>query len=120
MTDAVFSTRSRTATATFIPNLHRRVLFLLIADSTRVHPQQPVNTSVFAVPGCRPLIPEAFPQSYRKLLLQQPAGGDVSPLFRCEAASLFSGAAQSPEDDDIRSKAPPRTGISGLSALTAL
>ena len=42
------------------PRLHRTIascFCLLAADSTRVHPQQPVNTSLFAATDCRLLIP---------------------------------------------------------------
>lgn len=39
--------------------------FPLVADPTRVRPQQPVNTSVFAPCGCRPLIPLTFPPGNR-------------------------------------------------------
>jgi len=35
---------------------------LQLPHSTSVHAQQPVNTSVFAATGCRPLIPLRFPQ----------------------------------------------------------
>lgn len=49
-----------------------------LADSTRVDACKRVNASVFTAPGCRALIVFTFPQSYRTVTLQQPAGGDVS------------------------------------------
>ena len=40
----------------------KRPLFLLVDDSIHVHPQQPVNASIFAAIDSRPLIPLTFPQ----------------------------------------------------------
>ena len=46
-----------------------------------VHPRKHVNACVFAVSGCMRLIRFTFPQSYRKVSLQQPFGDDVSMLL---------------------------------------
>src|SRR5271165_5259352 len=51
-----------------------------LTHSTRVDARKHVNALFCAVAGCIALIPQAFPQSYRPVSLQQPAGGDVSPL----------------------------------------
>jgi hypothetical protein len=51
------------------------------ADSIRVDACKHGNACVYAVAHCMALIPFAFPQSYRPVTLQQPAGGDVSLLY---------------------------------------
>jgi hypothetical protein len=60
-------------------------IFLLAADFTRVDARKHVNACVGAASGCRALIPLAFPQSYRMVTPQQPAGGDVSPTSHAQA-----------------------------------
>jgi hypothetical protein len=60
------------------PRLRRtpseRLFFPLVADSTHVHPQQPVNASVFAACGCSLLIPLWFPQRNSKFLYSSHSG----------------------------------------------
>jgi hypothetical protein len=69
-----------------------RQFFLLVADSIHVHPQQPVNTSVFAVAGCRPLIPLTFPPGNFKFLYSSRLGV-TSPCY--------SGAEHSARSSEI-------------------
>lgn len=68
----------------------------LAACFQHVYVRKRVNTLFFALAGCRCLIPQAFPHGYRAVSLQQPAGGDVSPLFRCVAASSLLSTTQRP------------------------
>lgn len=58
---------------------HRTPVFPLAADSTRVHPQQPVNTSVFVGVGCRKLIPDALPPENRRFLHSSRSGVTCQP-----------------------------------------
>jgi hypothetical protein len=45
-----------------------------LPHSTHVHPQQPINASVFAASGCRPFIPCTFPHSNFRLLWSTHSG----------------------------------------------
>ena len=77
----------------------------LAACFQHVYVRKRVNTLFFALAGCRCLIPQAFPHGYRAVSLQQPAGGDVSPLFRCRRQRSSSGCRlgrdfQDGEDDN--------------------
>ena len=69
------------------PRLHRTTtearFFLLVADSTYVHPQQPVNTSVFAVAGYRTLIPDTFTNGNFRFLHSSRLGVTCHPYNRC-------------------------------------
>ena len=60
------------------PRLHgtpyQRLLFLLAADSTHVHPQQPVNASIFAPCACSSLIPRWFPPGNFRFLYSSHSG----------------------------------------------
>lgn len=65
-----------------------------LADSTHVDARKHVNTSVCAVARCMAQIPFTFPQSYRKVTLRQPAGGDVSCLQPMPEAALIASLMQ--------------------------
>jgi hypothetical protein len=75
------------------PRLHgtttERRFFLLVADSIHAHAQQPVNASVFAVPGCRPLIPITFPNSNFRLLCSSHSGVTCHPTPDAEGSALL-------------------------------
>jgi hypothetical protein len=75
------------------PRLHQATtedqIFLLAADSAHVYLEQPVNTSIFAAPGCRPLIPEMFPQSNFRLLCSSQLG-ETCPYPADALAACFS------------------------------
>ena len=77
------------------PRLRRtpseRPFFLLVADSIHVHAQQPVNASVFAAPGCRPLIPLWFPHSNFRLLCSSHSGVTCHPPAGAEHRVLSPG-----------------------------
>jgi hypothetical protein len=55
-----------------------RRFFLLVADSMHVHPQQPVNTSLFAVRGSSTLIPLTFPLGNFRFLRSSHSGVNCS------------------------------------------
>jgi len=73
MPNPTFSTHLRTATAAFTQHHPPNADFPLATDSMNVHEQQPVKTSVFAVAGCRPLIPDTFTL---QVASQLPFGGE--------------------------------------------
>jgi hypothetical protein len=68
-----------------------------LLHSTHVDARKHVNASVCAVARCMALMAFTFPQSYRKVTLQQPAGGDVSCLPPMRSMALF---CQRSEDAD--------------------
>ena len=55
-----------------------------------VHPQQPVNASVFAAIGCRPLIPETFPQRNFRFLYSSHSGVTCHPTADAKQRALSS------------------------------
>ena len=77
----------------FTPNSLSTLVSLLAADSTQVYLEQPVNTSIFAFFGCRPLIPHTFPPGNFRLLYSSHLGVTCHPSNRCAAAPSFAGCA---------------------------
>ncbi len=67
----------------------------LVADSIHVHPQQLVNTSLFAAPDCSSLIPDTFPPGNLKFLRSSHSGVTCHPYSRCRAPCfLLSGCTE--------------------------
>jgi hypothetical protein len=85
-----------------------RQFFLLVADSTRVHPQQPVNTSLFADSGCSPLIPLTFPPGNFRFLHSTHSGVTCHLTSGAEHRRFFSGSAQLSDGGHRRKQAAPR------------
>jgi hypothetical protein len=82
--------------------------FLLVADSTRVHPQQPVNTSLFAVPGCSPLIPLTFPPGNLRLLPSSHLGVTRHPTPDAKQRALCFRSARLPDGTQTQQGRPER------------
>lgn len=105
------------------PRLHRTAaeecFFPLAADSTRVHPQQPVNTSLFTHPACRTLIPDTFPQSNFRFPHSSHLGVTCRTSSRCRAPCFFSRSPQLPMEGSRRSKAAPEERPAGWVQLAA-
>jgi hypothetical protein len=55
-------------------------IFPLAACFQHVYLRKHVNTLFFTSTGCRLLIPQAFPQSYRRLLCSNPPGVTCPPI----------------------------------------
>jgi hypothetical protein len=102
------------------PRLRRTTIedqiFLLVADSIHVHPQQPVNASLFAVAGCRTLIPDTFPHRNFRLLYSSHSGVTCHPYSRCEAARFSAGGPWRPTLATEASK-PLRTGRPAVGSI---
>lgn len=111
MPSPAFSTRSRAAIVAFTPNSHRRPDFLLAADSTDVHPQQPVNISIFAVIGCTALIPDTFPPGNFRLLYSSHLGVTCRPPTRCRRQRDFRSAHPKLLEDRQTHHRGPRGGL---------
>ena len=75
------------------------VCALLFVQSTDVHAQQHVNTSVFSIIGCSPLIPLTFPQRNFRLLHSSHSGVTCHTYSRCEAACLCSEGGKREDDN---------------------
>ena len=101
---ATLVTAPVTANRTFPPEL---------AHSTRVDARKHVNASVCAVSGCMALIAFTFPQSYRAVSPQQPAGGDVSPYNRCRRQRRSSAGRSTPVGVGHRCSTEQRDAASG-------
>jgi hypothetical protein len=80
-----------------------------LPHSTHVHAQQPVNTSVFAPCGCRPLIPLWFPHRNLKFLYSTHSGVTCHPSTRCRRQRVFASVtARLLEMTTGASTGPPR------------
>jgi hypothetical protein len=73
----------------------KRPLFLLVADSIHVHPQQPVNASLFAAIDSRPLIPLWFPPGNFKFPYSSASGVTCHPTPDA-VGSVLPDAARPP------------------------
>jgi hypothetical protein len=95
------------------PRLHgttsERRFCRLAADSMHVHAQQPVNTSVFAPCGCRPLIPLWFPPGNFRLLYSSHSGVTCHPQPAAIGSVLF-------RETDYRCRRRRRRSSSAVSA----
>ena len=118
MPSPVFSTRSHTATAAFTQSNHRTPVFLLVADSTHVHPQQPVNTSVFAAADCTLLIPVTFTIGNLKFLHSNHLGVTCQHSTRCRRQRAFDrGRHSSQMEAPDAARPPPKRRPAGSSWL---
>jgi hypothetical protein len=80
------------------PRLHGTTtedqIFLLVADSKHVHPQQPVNTSVSAASGCSSLIPRTFTIGNARLLHSSHLGVTCHPTADAKQRGFDPGGTE--------------------------
>jgi hypothetical protein len=73
-------------------------IYLQLPHSTSVHAQQPVNASVFAPCGRRPLIPLWFPQRNFKFLCSTHSGVTCHPHSDAVGSALLLRSERPPEE----------------------
>ena len=78
------------------------------ADSMHVHPQQPVNASIFAAIDSRPLIPLWFPPGNFKFPYSSHSGVTCPYQPDAKQRALLIGAARFPDGSHRRKQAAPR------------
>jgi hypothetical protein len=110
--DPLFSTRLRAVTQGYRAATAMQHFFLLAADFTHVDAAGTRKRPFFASAGCRFLIPQAFPHSYRTVSLQQPAGGDMShPTSAAKQHTLVARRTTAPGAGRRRKQAAPKDGL---------